>query len=70
METTEITIFATNDMAKKFLIFQKYFDVFNVLLESKVFEQKKATVTLDFDHEGVLQSVRRADFLYTRKFST
>lgn len=66
----EITIFATDDTAKKFLLFQKYFDIFNVLLENNIFEQKKATIALNFDHNGILQSVQRADFLYTKKFST
>lgn len=67
---TEITIFATDETARKFLLFQEYFEVFNLMLEKKVFEQKKAAVTLHFDHNGTLQVIERADFLYSRKFDS
>lgn len=65
--STEVTIYISEEDARHFVLFQKHYEVFKALLESKVFEQKKATIALNFDHEGVLQSIQRADFLYTKK---
>lgn len=63
----EITIFATDETAKQFIAFQKHYDVFMLLMEKKVFEQKNATVSLDFDKFGALKAIRRNDFLFTTK---
>jgi hypothetical protein len=67
METTKIAVYVADEEASKFLLFQEHFDVFSTLLESQVFEQKNATILLDFDYLGVLQSVRRNDYLYSKK---
>ncbi len=61
---TKIAIYIPDEEAKKFLIFQQYYDLFNLLLSQKVFEQKGATITLHFDKHGVLRSINRQDILY------
>lgn len=66
-ETT--TLFLIPTEVQKFLLFQEYYELFNILLTHKVFEQKNATVLIDFDHEGILKSIRRNDYMYSRKFS-
>lgn len=63
-----IPIFIPNEEAKRFLIFQQYYEPVSLLIDKKVFEQKNATVLLDFDHLGILQSVRRNDILYSKRF--
>lgn len=52
---------------EKFMLFQKYYELFSTLLEKGVFEQRSAMVSLNFDHQGTLQTIQRADFLYSRK---
>ena len=61
---TNIQIYLTEEDAKKFILFQKYFETFNFLIEKKVLDQKGATITLNFDKFGVIRSIGRADFLY------
>ena len=65
---TKIAIYIPDDEAKKFLLFQQYYDVFSLMLEKGVFNQKKANIILTFDHDGVLQTIQRSDFMYTRKY--
>lgn len=67
METTKVTIYATDETAEKFVLFQQHFDTFNTLVDADVFEQKNAAVTLHFDHLGILQLIQRADVLYSKK---
>jgi len=67
METTKVAVFIPDQEAAKFLLFQEHFDVFTTLLESDVFSQKNATILLDFDYLGVLQNIRRNDYLYSRR---
>lgn len=58
----------SDEDALKFMQFMEHYDAIRVLIEAKVFEQKKATIALNFDHNGVLKSVQRADFLYSSNF--
>ncbi len=60
----EIEIFMTTEEAEKFKLFQKHFDTFNLMVERQVFDQKGATITLNFDKFGILRNIGRADFLY------
>lgn len=53
--------------ARKFLLFMKFYDTFTKLVENGVFEQKKAAITLHFDHDSVLRTIQRQDFLYSEK---
>lgn len=67
-ETIEIAVYMPDEDAKKFLEFQKHYSVFNILLEKGVFNQKNASISLNFDSNGVLQTIQRADFLYAKRF--
>jgi len=65
---TETVIQLTEEDAAKFVLFMKHYDIISVLIEKGVFEQKKAAITLHFDHNGVLQTLQRADFMYSKQF--
>lgn len=67
MNDQQITIFLSEPDAKKFLLFQKYYAEFMLMVERGVFDQKNSAVTLHFDSNGILQTIQRADFLYSRK---
>lgn len=54
--------------AVKFVLFMKHYDVISVLIDKGVFDSKKAAITLHFDHNGILQTLQRADFLYSKQF--
>jgi hypothetical protein len=62
-----VTLILTEVEAKNFIEFQKNYELFMLLLEKKVFNQKNSAVTLHFDHNGTLQTIQRADFLYSKK---
>lgn len=64
----KIAVYIPDNEAKQFLIFQQYFIPINILIEKKVFEQKNATILLDFDKYGNMQSIRRNDLLYSKRF--
>lgn len=59
-----ITIYMTDFEAKRFLEFQRYHEIFNLLIDKKVFDQKGAAITLHFDNKGLLKTITRADVLY------
>ncbi len=67
METKQVTIFLSEPDAQRFLMFQKYYTEFQLLVEKGVFDQKNAAISLHFDQNGVLQTIQRADFMYSRK---
>jgi len=50
--------------AERFKSFLKHYDTFTFLLQRKVFEQKAAGITINFDANGVIGSITRADVLY------
>ena len=58
----------SDEDAKNFVLFMEHYDTIKILIERGVFDQKKAAITLHFDHNGVLQTLQRADFLYSRQF--
>jgi hypothetical protein len=43
--------------AKRFLEFQKYYDVFSVMCKAGVFEIKNGQAILNFDSEGTLNDI-------------
>ncbi len=67
MILNEVTILLPENEAKKWILFQKYYDTFSILADQGILEQKNAAVTLHFDKNGILQTVQRADFLYSRR---
>lgn len=60
----DITIFLTPVEAERFKDFQRYYELFNFLLDKKVFEQKSASIILNFNHLGNIGSITRNDVLY------
>jgi len=67
MNITEVTLLLPEAEAKKWIMFQQYYDNFSLLVEKKVFEQKNSAITLHFDSNGTLQVIQRADYLYSKK---
>jgi len=61
---SEVTIFLTPIDAEKYKKFLKFYDTFSFLEEKKVFEQKGASITLNFDALGKIGSITRSDVLY------
>jgi len=62
----QITLFLIPEEAVKFKEFQKHYELFMLLLEKGVFQQKNAAVTLHFDPDGTLRTIQRADVLYKK----
>lgn len=67
MEQIEVAVYMPDAQAQKFLTFQEYFEPFSVMLESGVFAIRNGSATLHFDNAGTLQTIQRADYLYSRK---
>jgi hypothetical protein len=63
----EVTILLPEAEAKKWLLFQEYYDTFAILVEKGVFKQSNGVVSLHFDHNGSLQVIQRADVLFSRR---
>lgn len=62
-----IPIFIPNAEAAKFLLFQRYYDTFMLMLDNNVFNVSNGSVTLHFDKKGVLKTINRADVLYSSR---
>lgn len=68
MEQTDTTqVFMIPAEAAMFLVFQEHYEAISILLNADVFSQRNGSVTLHFDSNGTLQSIQRADYLYSRK---
>jgi hypothetical protein len=65
----EVIILLSEIEAKKWVTFQKHYDLFMLLVEKGVFDQKNGSVALHFDSVGNLQTIQRADILYSKKHS-
>lgn len=63
----KIDIYIPNEEAQQFLLFKQNYEKFIIMLSSGVFNQKSATILLDFDASGELRGIRRQDSLYTYK---
>lgn len=62
-----IPIYMPDEEVEKFILFQKHYDLFTMLLEKKIFEQKNCAITLNFDNKGDLSTIERSDFLFSRR---
>lgn len=58
-------VYLTDEIAGKFVLFQKYFVPFNVLVDSRFFDQRAATLVTRIDKEGVIRDISRTDLLYS-----
>jgi hypothetical protein len=66
-EIIKIPVYMLNDEAKKFLLFQEHYDTFSTLLDKGVFNIKNGSAKINFDHNGVITTIERADMLYNRR---
>lgn len=64
----EVAIYLPDAEAQKWLLFQQYYEPFNILATSNVFSVRNGSVVLHFDADGVLQAINRADYLYKRGY--
>jgi len=63
-----IAIYIPDEDAKKFLLFQEYYDVFTMMVEHGAFGVRNGSVTMHFDKKGSLKAINRADILYSARF--
>lgn len=63
----EVTIILTTPEAVMFREYQKDYELFNLLKSHGIFNQKNASITLNFDHNGILQNIQRQDFIYSKR---
>ncbi len=63
----KIAVFVPDAEAQQFLLFQQYFEPFNVMLGAGVFNIRSGSATLHFDGDGTLKTINRSDVLYSRK---
>ncbi len=63
----KVTIFLSEEEAKKYIEWQKNYATFNLLLEKGVFNVTNGNVVLHFDKFGTLQTIERGDILYMRR---
>lgn len=66
-EITKIAVYIPDEDAQKFLLFQQYYDVFSLMVESGVFDIKNGSAALHFDKNGELLAINRADILYSKR---
>lgn len=69
MNEVKIPIFIADEEAKKFILFQQYYEKFCLLVESGAFSVKNGSVALHFDKNGDLLTIQRADVLYSKRYS-
>ena len=62
-----ITIQITTPEAIMFRDYQKDHELFNLLKSRGVFDQKNASIILNFDSNGLLQNIQRQDFIYSKR---
>jgi hypothetical protein len=53
----------------KFQLFMQHYDLFTTLLDSQALNQKSANIILCYDYLGTLQTIKREDVLYNKKFA-
>lgn len=58
-------VYLDPETANKFILFQKHYVPFTLLCDSKVFDQKAATIVIKINKDGVIKSIIRTDLLYS-----
>lgn len=58
----------TEEEAKLFAFVLENKEMFVTLIKSGALNQKNASVSLNFDNSGILQTITRNDSLYKRKY--
>lgn len=63
----EVNIFLTPLDAELFKKFQKHHQLFKLLVEQGVFDNKNANIMINFDVNGEIGSIERHDILYSKR---
>lgn len=63
----EIPVFMSASEVERFKLFMRHYNVFQELLEAKVFEVKNGSATMDFNQEGDLMDIKINVVAYKRK---
>lgn len=64
----EITLLLPENEAKKWIVFQKYYDTFSILVDNNIFDVKNGSVAIHFDKFGSISLIQRADTLFNSRF--
>jgi len=64
----KVAIYIPDEEAKKFLLFQEYYDEFCLLLDAGVFKIRNGSAVIHFDKKGDIKTINRADILYSARF--
>lgn len=64
----EVAVYMPDEEAKQFLLFKEHYEIVKVLLDKGIFDIRNGSVSLHFDGNGVLQTIQRADILYSKRF--
>ncbi len=67
MKSDQVTIFVEPIDVTKWRLFQQYYEPFTVMIDYGVFGVKNGAVSMHFDSQGVLQTIQRADVLYSKR---
>lgn len=62
-----VSVEMTEDEASRFIAYQQYHDIFNVLLDNGVFDTKNGSVVLHFNFQGQLMKIDRNQILFLLK---
>tara|TARA_R110000868_G_scaffold86958_1_gene243522 strand:- start:11671 stop:11889 length:219 start_codon:yes stop_codon:yes gene_type:complete len=65
----KIAVYIPDEEAQKFLLFQRYYEQFSLLVDSGVFDVRNGSVVLHYDKSGGLMAINRADVLYSKRHS-
>lgn len=66
-EKIQVAVYIPDSQVAKWALFNRYYEHFSLLLEHDIFNQKNASIILNFDSEGVLRTIRREDVLFNRQ---
>ena len=67
-DSNKIAIYIPDDDAKKFLLFQEYYQEFTLLVEAGVFKIRNGSAVIHFDKRGEVKAINRSDILYSARF--
>jgi hypothetical protein len=64
----KVAIYIPDEEAKKFLLFQEYYDEFTLLVDAGVFKIRNGSAVIHFDKKGDIKAINRSDILYSARF--
>ena len=64
----KVAIYIPDEEAKKFLLFQEYYDEFALLISAGVFKIRNGSAVIHFDKRGEIKAINRSDILFSARF--